>query len=233
MNQAAIINIVHETKKTGHGKVFNSNIQCIYCGQAHYSASCEHVKDITERKNILLRDRRCFRCHREKDCRIRRTCRNCGFGHHQSICLRDQQTQTKNNCAVTGCASCQSNRVEKQVNVTLEFPDNGEVKTRVHERTGEQMFTVSGIVKNKNEVLLKTASVLAVGENSATSVPIRMLLDDGSQKSYITNSLKTQLHLKPVKKQTVYLNTVGSDHYQKHALDVVKLKLREYQWLLQ
>ena len=90
----------------------------------------------------------------------------------------------------------------------------------------EQMFTVSGTVKSKNEVLLKTASVLAVGENSATTVPIRMLLDDGSQKSYITNSLKTQLKLKPVKKQTVYLNTFGSDHYQKHVLNVVKLKLK-------
>ena len=86
------------------------------------------------------------------------------------------------------------------------------------------MFTVSGTVKSKNEVLLKTASVLAVGENSATSVSIRMLLDDGSQKSYITNSLKTQLNLKSVKKQTVYLNTFGGDHYQKHVLDVVKLK---------
>ena len=53
-----------------------------------------------------------------------------------------------------------------------------------------------------------------------------MLLDDGSQKSYITNSLKTRLKLKPVKKQTVYLNTFGSDHYQKHVLDVVKLKLK-------
>ena len=108
----------------------------------------------------------------------------------------------------------------------LESPDNGKEKTEDHDRTGEQMFTVSGTVKSKIEVLLKTASVLAVGENSATTVSIRMLLDDGSQKSYITNSLKTQLKLKPVKKQTVYLNTFGSDHYQKHVLDVVKLKLK-------
>ena len=42
---------------------------------------------------------------------------------------------------------------------------------------------------------------VSVGENSATSVPVLMLLDEGSQKSYITNSLKTQLNLKPVKKK--------------------------------
>ena len=85
-----------------------------------------------------------------------------------------------------------------------------------------QRTIVPGTVKSKNEVLLKTVSVLAVGENSGTSVPTLMLLDDGSQKSYITNSLKTQLNLKPVKKQTVYLNTFGSDHYQKHVLDVLR-----------
>ena len=161
---------------------------------------------------------------------MRRNCRNCGLEHHQSICQRDQQPQPKNNCAVTGCASClsspRSSRAEKQVNLTLESPDNCKVKTGEHDRMGEQMFTVSGTVKSKNEVLLKTASVLAVGENSATTVPILVLLDDGSQNSYITNSLKTQLKLKPVKKQTVYLNTFGSDHYQKHVLDVVKLKLK-------
>ena len=230
VNPATASTLFMRPKETGHSKVFNFNIQCVYCSQAHYSASCEQVKDNTERKNILLRDHRCFRClkvgHREKDCRIRRNCLNCGLGHHQSICQRDQQPQTKNNCAVTGCASCQSSRAEKQVNLTLESPDNRKEKAGEHDRTGEQMFTVSGTVKSKNEVLLKTASVLAVGENSATTVPIRMLLDDGSQKSYITNSLKTELKLKNVKKQTVCLNTFGNDHYQKHALDVVKLKLK-------
>ena len=119
VNPASASTLFTRPKETGHGKVFNSNIQCVHCSQAHYSASCEQVKDNTERKNILLRDRRCFRClkvgHREKDCRIRRNCRNCGLGHHQSICQRDQQPQTKNNCAVTGCASCQSSRAENKL----------------------------------------------------------------------------------------------------------------------
>ena len=45
-------------------------------------------------------------------------------------------------------------------------------------------------------------------------------------KTYITNNLKNLLKLKPIKKQTVYLNTFGSDQYQKHTLHVVKLKLK-------
>ena len=81
-------------------------------------------------------------------------------------------------------------------------------------------------MKSKTEVLLKTASVIAQGENATNGIPVRILSDDGSQKTYTTNNLKNGLKLKPIKKQTIYLNTFGSDQYQKHTLDVVKLKLK-------
>ena len=48
-------------------------MQCDSCGKLHFSASFEKVKDIEERKKILLRDHRCLLCikvgHRGKDCR--------------------------------------------------------------------------------------------------------------------------------------------------------------------
>ena len=85
----------------------------------------------------------------------------------------------------------------------------------------EPLVTVSRTVKSKNEVMLKTASVLAQCQESEKSVPVRPLLDDGSQKSYVTNSLKAQLNLKPIRKQTVYLNTFGNNNYLKQVLDVL------------
>ena len=70
-------------------------IVCVYCKQQHFSASCETVKDINQRKNILLRDRRCFTClktgHLSKNCRSTRKCRKCSGNHHQSICHKDYQ----------------------------------------------------------------------------------------------------------------------------------------------
>ena len=35
-------------------------IKCVYCGQYHYSASCEHVKDVDDRKGILRDQKRCY-----------------------------------------------------------------------------------------------------------------------------------------------------------------------------
>ena len=133
--------------------------------------------------------------HRAKDCRITRKCRRCGLGHHQSICTREQQT-AKNNSSQNNihCATCQSHTqggVERQMTV---FKDNGNVGTGENDSKGEEpLVTVSGTVKSKNEVMLKTARVLAQCQESEKSVPVRLLLDDGSQKSYVTNSLKVQL----------------------------------------
>jgi len=49
---------------------------------------------------------------------------------------------------------------------------------------------------SKRVVLLQTAQVEAVGKH--TAIPVRLLLDNGSQLSYITTSLRSQLKLEPV-----------------------------------
>ena len=35
---------------------------CVYCSAKHFSASCENVTDISARKSILAREKRCFKC---------------------------------------------------------------------------------------------------------------------------------------------------------------------------
>ena len=37
-----------------------TEMRCVYCKNSHYSAACDKVTDVNERKNILRRDRRCF-----------------------------------------------------------------------------------------------------------------------------------------------------------------------------
>ena len=125
------------------------------------------------------------------------------------ICTREQQT-TKNNSSQNNihCVTSQSHAqgsVERQMTV---FKDNGNVWE-------VPLVTVSGTVKSKHEVMLKTARVLGQCQESEKSVPIRLLLNDCSQKSYVTNSLKVQSNLKTIRKQTVYLNTFGNNNYQK------------------
>ena len=63
---------------------------CIYCGDvAHKEAECQNVKDMIQRRNILVKKKLCYNCtgedHRAIDCRSKRTCQNCKGKHHTSI----------------------------------------------------------------------------------------------------------------------------------------------------
>ena len=69
---------------------------CGYCSERHFSASCENVTEISARKSILARDKRCFKClrkgHHQDQCD--KHCKRCARGHHQSICPRNTYTNT-------------------------------------------------------------------------------------------------------------------------------------------
>ena len=55
---------------------------------------------------------------------------------------------------------------------------------------------------------------------------VHILFDNGSQHSYVTSSLKSRLNLKPIKTETLHLNTFGGSTFRKQSCEVVKLRLR-------
>ena len=59
--------------------------------------------------------------------------------------------------------------------------------------------TITTTTKTRNKVLLQTAVTHAQGENGSNPIPVRLLLDSSSQRSYITNSLKKRLSLVTVR----------------------------------
>ena len=67
---------------------------------------------------------------------------------------------------------------------------------------------------------------MAYRDIDGSSVPVRVLFDSGSQLSYITDKLQTQLQLKPVKIEKLLLNTFGTRGYKTQACNVVKLYLQ-------
>ena len=91
---------------------------------------------------------------------------------------------------------------------------------------GSQQTTTTTAARAKTKVLLQTAQSFAYSNQNHHTVPVRILFDNGSQRSYITNRLKTKLGLIPLKQETVHLNVFGSESFNKRRCDVVKLKLQ-------
>jgi len=186
------------------------NIQCVYCSDHHYSASCDKVKFAKDRKDILLKGGRCFNClkpnHKTRDCRSQRTCRNCHQRHHQSICdnliVETKQFVQPPTIPPTNTTTDHNNLVSS---------------------------TTTNAVEERKMVLLQTAQAIAGNETDRRETHVRVLFDSGSQRSYITEDLCHSLRLTPVQSEKLHLNTFGDTRFKPKQCKLYKLYLRNSQ----
>ena len=176
-------------------------VQCVYCGGDHFSASCTKVTGTSERRSILSSSGRCFNClklnHKSRDCQANKSCRLCKKRHHQSI----------------------YNKARPRDAVKSSGSTTNQVGTTTANTTNH--------VKNRQTIMLQTARVMAFGESDSQSVPARILFDNGSQMSYISEQLQKQLNLRPVRVEKIHLNTFGSTGYKTQSCKIVKLFLQK------
>ena len=185
--------------------------KCVYCSGRHYSASCDKVTDINARRDILRRDKRCFMClkrghlveHCDKSCRI------CKRRHHQSICQEKSPRDPPNSYTPTEEQGF-SNR-------------NNEEASGLGSATTTATSSTKG---TKGSILLQTATAIATSEDGSKSIPVRILFDNGSQRSYVTDHIKARLGLTATSTETLHLNTFGENAYRKQKCQVFTLPLR-------
>lgn len=185
--------------------------KCVYCTERHFSASCSKVTDINVRKDILRRDKRCFMClkkgHLVEQCD--KTCRKCKRRHHQSICLEQAINSSRHTNAPrhdeSGVHGSKDNEISSTTTATSTLEN----------------------VDAKHRVLLQTATAIATNEEGTKSTTIRVLFDNGSRRSYITDSLRSRLQLKSLHAERLNLNTFGESRFKTQSCDVVNLQLRK------
>ncbi|XP_065918882.1 uncharacterized protein [Dysidea avara] len=185
--------------------------KCAFCKEGHYSASCSKVQDVHVRKDTLRREGRCFVClsvgHKVSQCTSSRRCRHCNRRHHQAICDTQPNQHSQDSQSPQPMVPPIGNTVDEPI------------------QTSQNVATTSNATRSKVDVLLQTAKAWAHGDNGQR-IPVRVMLDGGSQRSYITNDLKTKLGLKAVQVETIHLNTFGSDSYEKKRCDLVEVVLQ-------
>ena len=202
---------------------YNSiKIRCAYCHEFHFSASCEKIKDLKQRKEILRKGGRCFVClrigHKGSECQ--KTCRRCNGKHHQSICMKSADESASN----------QESR--EQENSKKDQTREGNKESRKPNTTdkdaesAKEVKTTTTTDQRRSSVLLQTATAYAYNSANSNRTKIRMLFDSGSQRSYITNELKEKLDLKPTKQETLHLNTFGEEGFKRQKCDMFSLQLQ-------
>ena len=148
--------------------------------KSHYSDKCENVTDIAIRKKILREEKRCFKCllngHVIKNCRANYKFFNCqGKNHHTAICDRLK------------CIKSDA----KETKIVTANDDN---------KNDENVLM---LVDAKTDVLLQTVDCIISNPSETKSLKVKVLLDPGSQKTYLSDTVKDFLQLDTISKQHV------------------------------
>ena len=148
-------------------------------------------------------------------CDSNRRCRKCPRRHHQSICEFTSRKPPSNQVQPPG----------QQPSGQLSNKPEQEATTRPALNENQPGVTTTSVTQSQRRVLLQTARPYAYNMDDSELVPVQVLIDSGSQRSYITSELQRRLGLKPIKTELLNLNTFGDSSFSKEC-DLVNLRLQ-------
>ena len=116
--------------------------------------------------------------------------------HYQSICQR--QTHLKSQLDLS------AHKISPETR-------NSTLVTQSTDVSQIPRSTTTASSGSRGTVLLQTASAIARNEDGTKSTRVKILFENGSQRSYVTNNLKSRLGLNSTKREMLHLNTFGEE----------------------
>ena len=162
-------------------------LKCPYWQTSHFPDKCDVITNIETRKTLLKSQRRCFNCTKKvnnlKYGRSKKTCFKCKERHHTSICYQPGRSEIGEN--------------EKESSESSKIDDKNK-KTST-------MLTNS--IKNR-EIILQSAVVLLT-IHQHRKIEAKMILDTGSQRSYVSQKVPRHLILKTIRTEEISIDSFG------------------------
>ena len=180
---------------------------CTFCKGKHPSRDCQTVPDVVACKRLLKKYGRCFVCLRKdhtcRNCSAKFKCHNCKGRDHVSICPANLSPF-------------------QPINPETPVPTPGPQQQCLMAQS-----TSNSVVFHTDStagVCLQPARAMGYNpQQSEVKVKARIVLDRGSQRTYITNNLKNILQLPTLEKKQVSIKTFRSTVERLEVVDVVAL----------
>ncbi len=230
------------------GKKFTSNPKitnnesgprnpCIFCGDNHYNKNCNKYPTAQARKLRIQQLGKCYIClrddHFSSSCLYaNRPCFYCqAHGHHQTLCPKVfiQKTNRPENkqrppiMKRTAVIAVTNSEDETTRETTIDNETKN--KTVVVKDT-----TVTHVNSNSDQKQVTTMLMTAVAKVQGTTNPTvkqkcNILLDPGSDKTFVTQKLAKKLHLPIVDQEVIHIHTFANHSPKQIESNIVNIEL--------
>ncbi|XP_046422348.1 uncharacterized protein LOC124180644 [Neodiprion fabricii] len=161
---------------------------CACCKGNHYIAFCSTFRDksLDQRREVVSAKKLCFNClgpHQQKDCRSNKTCRVCNGRHHSLL--------HRNSSSISTAAN--SGTSQGQAAVAQPAVQNAPISNSASQVSNH---SAQPTMIKRSPVLLATVQLIASNPETGERIIARALLDQGSESSFVTESLAQQLRLR-------------------------------------
>ena len=203
--------------------------QCPFCKGPHSALLCESIKDPKQRSDIVRQERLCFNClghHKVSSCNSKHRCHHCKRKHHTTLCTYGQQPPVTTNiqhAAMTNVTQQTEQGNATSGTVTTPPAPPQPVTPQPTNQSNTSQFSVTVPPHRNNVCLLKTA--VATVSNGRRTTKACILLDEGSQRSFVTSDLAKQLALQPIGQETINISHFGATHPTNQVLDIATINL--------
>ena len=203
--------------------------QCPFCQGSHSASLCETIKDPRQHSSIVRQERLCFNClghHKISACNSKHRCHYCRRKNHTSLCTYDQQQTNSTTPSQPG--SVASHRQQQQGD-TLQSQQQKSDTPLLHPAPDQPQsidtgsFSVTLPLQQNNVCLLKTAIATVV--HGSRKAEAKILLDEGSQRSFVIQDLAKSLALQPSSRERINISSFGATYPTSRTLDVANLNL--------
>ena len=207
-------------------KLFKS---CRFCNGNHWNDECTRYPTIEARKQRIKGS--CFIClkqgHKTYECTLTKSCFYCGQvnNHHRSLCPKKYgYVKTENTHLVEEMYVQEEVGSTKDEMVTSSNKDG--MFTYSNMVQGDRVSNENVLMSSGETVLMQTAKTDIRNPVTAMTQTVHMLLDTGSHRTYITESLAKTLNLKNGDVTELSLVTFGSKKPQRYRTLTTKLDIK-------
>lgn len=174
------------------------SFKCRFCSSEHKSHECENIS-VKEKRDILRKEGLCFLCFKSK--------------HHSLFCKSKIRPCNNCNSRLTHNKSICYNLAKKSEEPEDSLPIAEAAITNT-------MNSFQSDSESKGTIYLQTCSVMI--NNTVIS---RLLIDNGSHRTFITSNLSKKLKLRPIRKESLLVYTFGQRSPLQKIYDVVRVEL--------